>query len=91
MSSYTQPDLHMGEQLPHTVQALVRRAVLNEVARIVQYPDDLAACERPALMVVGDEDDLCFETNLFVKRTMRASQLRVVTGNGHAVNHRLTR
>lgn len=46
----------------------------------------LAACELPTLLVVGDEDDPCLETNLFLKRTMKSSQLWVVPGTGHAVN-----
>src|SRR5690606_36667025 len=46
----------------------------------------LAACELPTLLEVGDEDDPYQETNLFLKRIMKSSQLWVVPGTGHAVN-----
>lgn len=40
----------------------------------------------PTLLVVGDEDDSCLETNLFLKRTIPMSGLWTVPKTGHAVN-----
>lgn len=53
---------------------------------LFDFEKEFAACELPTLLVVGDEDDPCLETNLFLKRTMRTSQLCVLPGTGHAVN-----
>ena len=53
---------------------------------LFDFESALAACELPTLLVVGDEDDPCLETNLFLKRTMRSAKLWVLPGTGHAVN-----
>lgn len=46
----------------------------------------LAACDIPALLIVGDEDEPCLEANLFLKRAMRTANLLMLPGTGHAVN-----
>jgi hypothetical protein len=40
----------------------------------------------PTLLVVGDEDDGCLETNLMLKRTMPAAGLAVMPRTGHTCN-----
>lgn len=40
----------------------------------------------PTLLAVGDEDEPCLETNLFLKRTIPRSGLWVAPKTGHAIN-----
>lgn len=47
---------------------------------------ELAALNIPTLLVVGDEDDPCLDTNVFLKRTIVTAGLWVVPKTGHAVN-----
>ena len=53
---------------------------------LFDHERELAALAIPTLLVVGDEDEPCLETNLFLKRTMTAADLWVMPGTGHAVN-----
>lgn len=46
----------------------------------------LRRLELPALIMVGDEDDLCLEPALFMKRTMPNAGLAVLPKSGHAIN-----
>jgi len=50
------------------------------------FAADLARLPMPVLLVVGDEDEPCLETNLFLKRTIPAAGLWVVPQTGHAIN-----
>ena len=50
------------------------------------FEDELRRLVVPTLLVVGDEDDPCLETNLFLKRSIPAAGLWVVPKTGHAVN-----
>lgn len=47
---------------------------------------DLEKLTIPTLLVVGDEDEPCLDTNLFLKRTIPSAGLWVVPKTGHAVN-----
>lgn len=38
------------------------------------------------MLVVGDEDEPCLETNIFLKRTIPGAGLWVIPNTGHAVN-----
>ncbi|HUY26897.1 MAG TPA: alpha/beta hydrolase [Candidatus Binataceae bacterium] len=40
----------------------------------------------PILLVVGDEDEPCLDTNFFLKRTIPSAGLWIVPRTGHAVN-----
>jgi pimeloyl-ACP methyl ester carboxylesterase len=53
---------------------------------LFDYEKELAACKLPTLLVVGDEDEPCLDTNLFLKRAMPSAQLWMLPGTGHAVN-----
>lgn len=46
---------------------------------------ELSALTVPVLIMVGDEDDGCLETDLFLKRTLPAAGLCIVPLTGHAV------
>jgi pimeloyl-ACP methyl ester carboxylesterase len=53
---------------------------------LFDFKDDLAALHAPTLLVVGDEDEPCLETNLFLKRTIPSAGLWVLPNTGHVVN-----
>lgn len=46
----------------------------------------LAAIDVPMLVVSGDEDELCLEPSLLIKRTVAKAGLAIVPRTGHAVN-----
>ena len=53
---------------------------------LYDYEAELGACRLPTLLVVGDEDEPCLDTNLFLKRAMPTAQLWMLPATGHAVN-----
>ena len=76
---------HLGEHPTHaaantlrTVQAL-RPSLYTLAAK-------LAAVATPVLLMVGDEDEPCLDVNLWLKRTMPAAELCVLSRSGHAIN-----
>lgn len=48
--------------------------------------DELRKLAVPTLLAVGDEDEPCLDTNLFLKRTIPRSGLWVAPKTGHAIN-----
>jgi pimeloyl-ACP methyl ester carboxylesterase len=46
----------------------------------------LGALEVPTLLLIGDEDEPCIETNVFLKRAIPCAGLVVVPNTGHLVN-----
>jgi pimeloyl-ACP methyl ester carboxylesterase len=40
----------------------------------------------PLLVIVGDEDDLCLDGSLFLKRTVPTAALAVLPRAGHTIN-----
>jgi len=48
--------------------------------------DRMAAIDVPLLVVSGDEDELCLEPSLLIKRTVPRAGLAIVPRTGHAVN-----
>ena len=48
--------------------------------------DAMAAIDVPLLVVSGDEDELCLEPSLLIKRTVPRAGLAIVPCTGHAVN-----
>jgi pimeloyl-ACP methyl ester carboxylesterase len=66
--------------------ALTLRNYLALRASLFDFRDDLAALRVPALLIVGDEDGPCLETNLFLKRAIPSAGLSVLPNTGHAVN-----
>ena len=47
---------------------------------------ELSAFSVPLLVIVGDEDDLCLDGSLFIKRTAPTAALLVVPRAGHTIN-----
>lgn len=50
------------------------------------FKDVLAKLYTPLLLAVGDEDNPCLETNLFLKRTIPNAGLWVSPNTGHSIN-----
>ena len=48
--------------------------------------DELRQLKVPTLLAVGDEDEPCLDTNLFLKRMIPSSGLWVAPKTGHAIN-----
>jgi pimeloyl-ACP methyl ester carboxylesterase len=48
--------------------------------------DAMAAIDVPTLVVSGDEDELCLEPSLLIKRVVPKAGLAIVPRTGHAVN-----
>jgi pimeloyl-ACP methyl ester carboxylesterase len=66
--------------------ALTMRGVQAKRPSVQNLKGELNALETPALIVVGDEDEPCLATALFLKRNLQASGLAVLPQTGHAVN-----
>jgi pimeloyl-ACP methyl ester carboxylesterase len=72
---------HSVEGMSHTVsryQAL--RPSLHEAGAA------LAALSIPVLLAVGDEDEPCLQTNIFLKQKIRSAGLWICPNTGHAIN-----
>lgn len=50
------------------------------------FEAQLKAMTVPVLLAVGDEDDPCLETNLYLKRTIPSAGLWMCPNTGHAIN-----
>lgn len=53
---------------------------------LYELTDAMAAIDVPLLVVSGDEDELCVEPSLLIKRTVASAGLAIVPCTGHAVN-----
>ena len=53
---------------------------------LADLEDSLAAMEVPILIVTGDEDHVCIDTSLWLKRLLPAAGLSLFPKTGHAVN-----
>lgn len=62
------------------------RRVQAERASLYDFEDPLAASNVPTLLMIGDEDELVIEVNVFLKRTMPLAGLLVVPKSGHLIN-----
>ncbi len=66
--------------------AMTMRYYQGERPSLEDYAAEFARLAVPTLLVVGDEDDPCLETNIFLKRAIPAAGLWMVPKTGHAVN-----
>jgi len=66
--------------------ALTMRGVQIRRPLLFEMIDDLAACDRPVLVVAGDEDDGSLEAALMLKRTIPRCGLAVLPRSGHVTN-----
>jgi pimeloyl-ACP methyl ester carboxylesterase len=72
---------HSAEGHAHTMLNLqVKRPTLWEMEA------ELKRFAVPLLVIVGDEDDLCLDGSVFIKRTVPTAALLVVPRAGHTIN-----
>lgn len=62
------------------------RRVQTERASLYDFEAELGASTVPALLMIGDEDELVIETNVFLKRAMPLAGLLVLPKSGHLIN-----
>lgn len=53
---------------------------------LFDFEAEFNACAVPTLLMVGDEDDVCLDVNVWLKRSMPTSGLRVYAKSGHLIN-----
>lgn len=66
--------------------ALTQRGVQAKRIPLGEMIDQLAAVTAPTLVINGDEDDLCLEAGLALKRAMPNAGLAVFPNTGHTLN-----
>jgi pimeloyl-ACP methyl ester carboxylesterase len=66
--------------------AKTMRGVQMRRRSIYEVEEELRRVEVPALILVGDEDELCLEPALFMKRRMPNAGLSILPKSGHAIN-----
>ncbi len=66
--------------------ALTSRGFQGARPSLLDFEDAIRKLTAPALIVVGDEDDRCIESSLFLKNTIAASGLVMFPKTGHVVN-----
>lgn len=66
--------------------ALTMRGVQAARPSLYRLRDELAAVDRPVLILVGDEDEGCLGPALMLKRTIPTSGLAVLPQTGHTLN-----
>ena len=72
---------HSAEGHAHIMLKLqLRRPTLWETGT------DLKQVRVPLLVIVGDEDDLCLDGSLYLKRTVPTAALLVIPRAGHTIN-----
>ncbi|MGI8553447.1 MAG: alpha/beta fold hydrolase [Dehalococcoidia bacterium] len=62
------------------------RQVQSKRKTIYEVEEQMRAVRVPALIMVGDEDELCLEPGLFMKRTLPNAGLAVLPKSGHGIN-----
>ena len=53
---------------------------------LMDFEKELKKMNIPVLLAVGDEDELCLEINLYLKRQIKTSGLWISPKTGHAIN-----
>jgi pimeloyl-ACP methyl ester carboxylesterase len=73
-------------QHPGIGSGMTQRMVQAARPSLYDFESQLAAIDKPVLLMVGDEDDACLDTNLWLKRVMPLSGLSVWPKSGHLLN-----
>ncbi len=71
-------------ELNGPVQTL-RRVVMGRPL-LADLAEELGAMTVPTLIATGDEDHVCIDTSLYLKRLLPAAGLRIFPKTGHAIN-----
>lgn len=66
--------------------SLTMLGVQRERPSLYELTDELRALTVPTLIVAGDEDDGCLETDLMLKRTIPSAGLAILPKTGHTCN-----
>jgi pimeloyl-ACP methyl ester carboxylesterase len=76
---------HLAE---HDPQGMAHTLTMYQASRpsVQSFDQEIRNLHVPALLMVGDQDDPCLETNLYLKRTLPNAQLLVYPNTGHAIN-----
>ncbi len=53
---------------------------------LIDFEQEFRKMDIPTLLAVGDEDELCLEINLYLKRQIKTSGLWIYPKTGHAIN-----
>ncbi|HVG52108.1 MAG TPA: alpha/beta hydrolase [Xanthobacteraceae bacterium] len=77
----TQFGEHDSQGSAHTI-----RGFQGSRPSIFEFESDVRKIALPTLIVVGDEDDACIESSLYLKRCIAASGLAMFPKTGHCVN-----
>ena len=64
-----------------TIQGVMLRRPI-----IFSLEEQLTGLHVPTLLIVGDEDENCVDTSVFMKRKIPSAELLMIPGSGHAVN-----
>jgi pimeloyl-ACP methyl ester carboxylesterase len=66
--------------------ALTMRGVQKERPALYELEAGLRSLTIPLMIIAGDEDDWCLETDLWLKRIVPSAALLVLPKTGHTVN-----
>jgi pimeloyl-ACP methyl ester carboxylesterase len=72
----------------HSAQGSARtiRGVQMRRRSIYEVESEMRTLDVPALVLTGDEDELCLEPALFMKRTLPNAGLAILPKSGHTIN-----
>ena len=60
--------------------------VQNKRPNLYSLENEISGITCPTLIINGDEDDMCLEVGLYLKRTIKTAGLLIVTKTGHTIN-----
>ena len=76
---------HFAEHSPRGSACTLRRVQAGRPS-LYDFEDALGAVTTPVLLMIGDEDEPCIDTNIFLKRTMPSAGLVAFPKSGHLIN-----
>ncbi|MDE0780063.1 MAG: alpha/beta hydrolase [Alphaproteobacteria bacterium] len=76
---------HFTEHSPMGSGFTLRRVQAGRPS-LYDFADALRVLETPTLLMIGDEDEPCIDTNIFLKRTMPGAGLVTFPKAGHLIN-----
>ncbi len=76
---------HFAEHSPRGSAFTLRRVQAGRPS-LYDFAETLKALAVPTLLMIGDEDEPCIDTNVFLKRTIPTSGLVTFAKSGHLIN-----
>jgi pimeloyl-ACP methyl ester carboxylesterase len=76
---------HFTEHSPMGSAYTLRRVQAGRPS-LYDFEDALGKVTAPVLLMIGDEDEPCIDTNIFLKRAMPSAGLVVFAKSGHLIN-----